>query len=115
MHQTSIQPVQNNPLKFAPNVDEALLLLLRPGNQAFMAPDQAVTESFDDLKAHQLAVMAGGQAAIRPLLQRFEPAALETRFGKPSGLAGLLPGERQAQHWDNFTALYAAILREAED
>ncbi|MEN0105805.1 MAG: type VI secretion system-associated FHA domain protein TagH, partial [Pseudomonas sp.] len=42
MNQTTIQPVHNNPLKFAPNVDEALLLLLRPGNQAFMPPDQAV-------------------------------------------------------------------------
>lgn len=38
MQQTSIAPVQNNPLKFAPNAEEALLLLLRPGNQAFMPP-----------------------------------------------------------------------------
>ena len=92
MAQTMIQPVQNNPLKFAPNVDEAMLLLLRRDNQAFMAPDRAVADSFEDLKAHQLAVMAGVQAAIRHLLARFEPAALEARFGKPAGLSGLLPG-----------------------
>ncbi|MCR3828402.1 ATP-binding cassette domain-containing protein, partial [Pseudomonas aeruginosa] len=36
MAQTMIQPVQNNPLKFAPNVDEAMLLLLRRDNQAFL-------------------------------------------------------------------------------
>ncbi|KAJ14991.1 type VI secretion system-associated FHA domain protein TagH [Pseudomonas aeruginosa] len=115
MAQTMIQPVQNNPLKFAPNVDEAMLLLLRRDNQAFMAPDRAVADSFEDLKAHQLAVMAGVQAAIRHLLARFEPAALEARFGKPAGLSGLLPGARQAQNWDSFTELYAKILREAED
>ncbi|MBW6293523.1 type VI secretion system-associated FHA domain protein TagH, partial [Pseudomonas aeruginosa] len=115
MAQTMIQPVQNNPLKFAPNVEEAMLLLLRRDNQAFMAPDRAVADSFEDLKAHQLAVMAGVQAAIRHLLARFEPAALEARFGKPAGLSGLLPGARQAQNWDSFTELYAKILREAED
>ncbi|MFC5699296.1 type VI secretion system-associated FHA domain protein TagH [Pseudomonas sp. GCM10022186] len=115
MAQTMIRPVENNPLKFAPNVDEALLLLLRHGNQAFMAPDRAIAESFEDLKAHQLAVMAGVQAAIKHLLKRFEPAELEARLDKPSGLSGLLPGGRQAQYWELFTELYASISKEAED
>lgn len=115
MAQTMIRPVENNPLKFAPNVDEALLLLLRHGNQAFMLPDQAIAESFEDLKAHQLAVMAGVQAAIKHLLKRFEPAVLEARLNKPSGLSGLLPGGRQAQYWELFTELYASISKEAEE
>ncbi|OEC51988.1 type VI secretion system-associated FHA domain protein TagH [Pseudomonas sp. ENNP23] len=115
MSQTMIRPVENNPLKFAPNADEALLLLLRHGNAAFMPPDQAVKESFDDVKAHQLAVMAGVQAAIKHLLKRFEPAALEARLSKPSGLSALLPGSRQSQYWELFTDLYASISREAED
>ncbi|WP_437882107.1 type VI secretion system-associated FHA domain protein TagH [Pseudomonas sp. LRF_L74] len=115
MAQTTIQPVENNPLKFAPNVDEALLLLLRHDNRAFMAPDQAVAEGFDDLRAHQLAVMAGVQGAIKHLLRRFEPSVLEARLSKPSGLAALLPSARQAQYWELFTELFATISREAED
>lgn len=115
MAQTMIRPVENNPLKFAPNVDEALLLLLRSGNQAFMPADQAIKESFDDLKAHQLAVMAGVQASIKHLLKRFQPAILEARLSKPSGIGALLPGVRQAQYWELFTELYASISREAED
>lgn len=115
MQQTLIQPLENNPLKFAPNADEALLLLLRGGNQAFMAPDQAVSDSFDDLKAHQLAVMAGVQAAIGQLLKRFEPAALEARLEHPGGLAGLLSGSRQTRYWQQFTKLYGQIASEAED
>lgn len=115
MAQTMIQPVENNPLKFAPNVEEALLLLLRSGNQAFMPADQAIAESFDDLKAHQLAVMAGVQAAIKHLLKRFEPAVLETRLNKPTGIGGLLPGGKQAKYWELFTETYANISREAED
>ncbi|RON13127.1 type VI secretion system-associated FHA domain protein TagH [Pseudomonas frederiksbergensis] len=115
MAQTMIRPVENNPLKFAPNVDEALLLLLRAGNQAFMPADQAIKESFDDLKAHQLAVMAGVQASIKHLLKRFQPEVLEARLSKPSGIGALLPGTRQAQCWELFTERYASISREAED
>jgi len=115
IQQTMIQPVENNPLKFAPNVDEALLLLLRHGNQAFMAPDAAVRDSFDDLRAHQLAVMAGVEAAIKHLLARFEPAQLEERMGKPGGLSSLFNGSRQAQYWQQFTELYSNISREAQE
>ena len=115
MQQTTIAPVQNNPLKFAPNADEALLLLLRHGNQAFMPPDQAVSDSFDDLRAHQLAVMAGVEAAIKHLLNRFEPARLEERLAPAAGLAKLFGGSRQAHCWQQFTALYSQISQEAED
>ncbi|WP_214510131.1 type VI secretion system-associated FHA domain protein TagH [Pseudomonas brassicacearum] len=115
IQQTMIQPVENNPLKFAPNVDEALLLLLRHGNQAFMAPDAAVRDSFDDLRAHQLAVMAGVEAAIKHLLTRFEPAQLEERMAKPGGLSGIFSGSRQAQYWQQFTELYSNISREAQE
>jgi len=115
MQQTTIAPVQNNPLKFAPNADEALLLLLREGNQAFMAPDQAVRDSFDDLRAHQLAVMAGIEAALKHLLKRFEPARLEERLAPAAGLAKLFGGSRQAHCWQQFTELYNQISREAED
>ena len=115
MQQTMIQPAENNPLKFAPNADEALQLLLRHGNQAFMAPDIAVRDSFDDLRAHQLAVMAGVEAAIKHLLSRFEPAQLEERMGKPGGLSSLFSGSRQAQYWQQFTELYSNISREAQD
>ena len=115
MQQTMIQPAENNPLKFAPNAEEALLLLLRHGNHAFMAPDLAVRDSFDDLRAHQLAVMAGVEAAIKHLLTRFEPAQLEERMGKPGGLSSIFNGSRQAQYWQQFTELYSNISREAQE
>ncbi|AZF02682.1 Uncharacterized protein ImpI/VasC [Pseudomonas orientalis] len=115
MQQTMIRPAENNPLKFAPNADEALLLLLRHGNPAFMAPDAAVRDSFDDLRAHQLAVMAGVEAALKHLLLRFEPAQLEERMGKPGGLSSIFNGSRQAQYWQQFTELYSNISREAQE
>ncbi|UTL90859.1 type VI secretion system-associated FHA domain protein TagH [Pseudomonas fluorescens] len=115
MQQTTIAPVQNNPLKFAPNADEALLLLLRQHNTAFMAPDRAVQDSFDDLRAHQLAVMAGVEAAIRQLLTRFEPQGLEQRLAPASGLGKLFGSSRQAHCWQQFTTLYRQLSQEAEE
>lgn len=115
MQQTTIAPVQNNPLKFAPNADEALLLLLRQGSQAFMSADAALRDSFDDLRAHQLAVMAGVEAALEHLLARFEPARLEERLAPAAGLSKLFGGSRQAHCWQQFTTLYGQISREAED
>ncbi|MBK0057997.1 type VI secretion system-associated FHA domain protein TagH, partial [Pseudomonas sp. S44] len=115
MQQTTIAPVQNNPLKFAPNADEALLLLLRQGNQAFMPADQAVRDSFDDLRAHQLAVMAGVEAAIKHVLTRFEPARLEARLAPATGLSKVFGGSRQAHCWQQFTELYGQISAEAQD
>jgi type VI secretion system protein len=115
MQQTTIAPVQNNPLKFAPNADEALLLLLRHDHSTFLPPDQAAKDSFDDLRVHQLAVMAGVEAAIKNLLARFEPARLEQRLAPPSGLSKVFGGSRQAHCWEQFTKLYQQLSQEAED
>jgi type VI secretion system protein len=114
MQQTLIRPLENNPLKFAPNADEALLLLMRQGNQAFMDPVQAIDDSFNDLRAHQLAVMAGVEASIQSLLKRFEPACLEARMASPGPLTQLF-GSHSARCWRLFTELYTDISREAED
>lgn len=111
MQQTSIRPIENNPLKFAPNVEEAMTLLLTLRSQSYLSPERAVAEAFEDLQAHQLAMMAGMQAALGHLFRRFDPATLEARFGS----GGLLPGSRKARCWEQFTALYQDIAREAED
>jgi type VI secretion system protein len=79
-----------------------------------MPPDQAIADGFDDLHAHQLALMAGVEGAIKGLLKRFEPAELEARMGKPGAFTQLL-GSRQARYWRQFTKLYAQISHEAEE
>lgn len=112
MNQTSIRPIENNPLKFAPSVEEAMALLLTTRSNSYLPPERAIGESFEDLQAHQLAMMAGMQAALGHLFRRFDPATLEARFGNGGGL---LPGSRKARCWEQFSALYQEIAREAED
>ncbi|MEE4376214.1 MAG: type VI secretion system-associated FHA domain protein TagH [Candidatus Competibacteraceae bacterium] len=113
--QTMIKPVENNPLKFSPNVDDAMVCLLTKRGPAFLPAVRAVKEGFDDIKAHQIAVMAGVQAALIKLLRRFDPEALESRLGEGSMLDNIMPSKRKARYWELFMLLYREIAKEAED
>ncbi len=119
LERTAIGPLANNPLKTPPgqpplSPEQVITLLLLGEQQAYMSAVDAVRESFDDIKAHQLAVMAGIQAALNRLLARFDPANLETRL-EQSVLDNLWPANRKAKYWDLFMSEYQTIARESED
>lgn len=112
---TMIVTRDNNPLKFSPNVDAALTHLLGPAAAGFMPPARAMRDAFDDLRAHEIGVMAGMSAALDGVLARFDPAALDSAITKRGALAALLPGSRKAQLWEQFQQLYTQLSREAAD
>jgi type VI secretion system protein len=113
VEQTMIRARDNNALKFSVTPEEALLALLRPNRPGYKAPLAAVEEAFDDIRSHELAVMAGMQTGLLALLKRFDPATLETRLQK--GVFDILPSARKARFWEMFCATYKDIAREAED
>ncbi len=115
MNRTLLGAGENNPLKFVGNADDALrVLLLRP-IPGFLPADQAIGASLDDIKSHQLAVLAGMQAALTTVVHRFDPSQLEARLDRASLIEGILPAARKARYWELFKALYAEIARELED
>jgi len=114
LSQTTIQPAQNNPLKFSLGADDAMAALLTRRGQSYLPPVQAIRESVGDIKAHQVAVLAGMQIALQELLHRFDPAALEERMRKDRGLADLL-SVKKARYWDAFGRMYQDLIVEAED
>ncbi|PVV06247.1 MAG: hypothetical protein B6D77_16245 [gamma proteobacterium symbiont of Ctena orbiculata] len=115
MSQTMIQPVENNPLKFSINLEEALRHIINPNpSSGYLSPLSAFEEAHEDIEAHMLAVMVGMQAALQAVLQRFKPEILEQRLGQPA-LLEKLPLYRQAKTWELFTELYTEIANEAED
>jgi type VI secretion system protein len=110
--QTTIKPTDNNPLKFSLSVDDALLAILTKQGSGYLPPVEAFRESLDDIKAHQVAVLAGMQVALHGLLQRFDPQVLAERIEKEGG--GMLTSKK-ARYWDAFNQLYEQIASEAED
>ncbi|NLZ41945.1 MAG: type VI secretion system-associated FHA domain protein TagH [Comamonadaceae bacterium] len=112
---TMIVARQNNPLKFSPDADVALQHLLGERTPGFMGPAAAMRDAFDDLRAHELGVMAGMRAALAGVLARFEPAQLEAKLGERSRLAQLIPAARKARLWELFQELFAQLQAEAQD
>lgn len=112
---TMIVPRANNPLKFFPDVDTALTQML--GNQipGYLPPVDAISGAFDDLKAHELAVIAGMRAALAAVVQRFDPARIEQRLTEPGRMDKLLPGGRKARLWDRLLQSYGELARDADE
>jgi type VI secretion system FHA domain protein len=112
---TMIVSRENNPLKFSPTVEVALQHLLGPSAPGFMPPGPAVRDAYDDLRAHQLGVMAGMRAALDGVLQRFDPQQLEGKLTKKSAINSLIPATRKARLWESFQELFSQLQTEAQD
>lgn len=115
MQMTTIQPIENNPLKFAIHVDDALHDLLTKQNKNHLPAEQALNEAYDDIRAHQIAVISGIQASINELLARFEPEKLSERLQKQNSIAASMPWLRKAKLWALFEELHETINQEAQD
>jgi type VI secretion system protein len=113
MNMTTIQPVENNPLKFSLCTDDALNTLINNPGGACLSADQAFREAFNDIKAHELAVMAGMQGALGDVLKRFEPLALESYFESHGGKS--LLQQKKSWYWDQYIQQHTQLLNDAED
>jgi type VI secretion system FHA domain protein len=113
---TVIATRENNPLKFSPTVEAALQHLFGPRMPGFLPPGPAMRDAFDDLRAHQLGLVAGMRAALEGVLKRFDPSVLESAIARRSSLMdSLMPSGRKAKLWELFQELYAQLSQEAAD
>src|SRR5262245_47311320 len=112
---TRIAPAENNPLKLSPSAEAALAHLLAPSVPGFTSPLRAMKEAYDDLRAHEIGVLAGMRAALDEVLARFEPAGLEGRLAEAGLLSSLLPASRKAQLWELFVERYADVAEGARE
>ena len=112
---TMIAPACNNPLKFSPDGEVALLYLLGKPYPGFMEAGMALEEAFSDLNRHQLGMISGTRAALRHVLERFDPETI-CHGAQRDGLAhGLLAVGRKARLWDAYGRYYAAMREQADD
>ena len=111
---TSMRPIENNPLKFSANAAQALQNLLAPRNQAYLGPVEAFDEGFQDIKAHQMATMAGMRAAFDSMLKRFDPDELAERFEKRVKRASLISISGKSRYWDLYRELYEEWTQDAD-
>lgn len=101
---TVIQRSENNPLKFAPNAQEAVSKLLSPANPAFLTGEAALDDAVEDIRHHQVAMLFGMRTAFHAMLERFDPAGFE-----PSAPVGRAPFRRKEQPWDIYRRQFQAL------
>lgn len=108
MNVTTIQPVENNPLKFSADVDEALDNIFLRRSQAYKEPLSAVREGFQEIAEHQLAMIAGMRSAFEHMLRDFDHERLESRFDQ-QGKRSAVGMVRRARYWDQYQAYYREL------
>lgn len=111
---TTIQPVENNPLKFSANIDDALENMFIKSNKAYKEPIAAVREGFQGIADHQVAVLAGMQAAFRGMLDRFDPETLEKRFEKYNK-SGLIQFGQKGKNWESYKEFHNELVNNIDN
>ncbi|HEY5761430.1 MAG TPA: type VI secretion system-associated FHA domain protein TagH [Steroidobacter sp.] len=115
LSQTTIQPADNNPLKFSASVDEALVKLLDGHNTSrYLGPVDAIRDSFADLRTHQHALSGAIQAAIDEVMNRIEPGELQERFDRGLKRGALLGAANKMKYWDLYTEFYHVLNQRNE-
>lgn len=112
MERTQISAGGNNPLKFSLSPEHAVETILRPKAKGYLDGAAAVREALDDIKAHEVAMVTGMEAAIKDVLARLSPKAVEDRAGGGGGLSVL--SNRKAKMWDEYEKLYASLAEQAD-
>lgn len=103
-----------NPLKFMPTVEDALAVLLAPPSGGFTDAETSIQGAVRDLAQHQVNTWRGLQAALRRMVDRFDPAALEKELEALGLLETLLAGGRRAKLWELYEKRFREIARSAE-
>lgn len=103
---TVIKKEENNPLKFCQTVDEALPYLFLQNVPGFLPAETAVEESVYDLCSHQMAMMAGIQAALKGAVNKFDPMVIEKSCD-----AGHF--NKGSKYWEFYSSNYNKISTDA--
>lgn len=111
---TQVKVSENNPLKFAANAEDALGNLLGRRNPAYLAPKEAFDDALDDVRFHQLAMLAGVRAGFDNLMNRFDPAQLQETFERQGKRGGLF-GNNKVTYWDRYAERYEEMTQDRDE
>ncbi|GGC82860.1 hypothetical protein GCM10011396_32750 [Undibacterium terreum] len=102
----------NNPLKFLQDSDTIMLQMLRKKMPGFMDPVSSMQEAFLDIHAHQSALVAGMQAALLDMMERYNPEIVIQQTPSEGTMENLMPSLRKARMWDKQVERFQIVRRE---
>jgi len=111
---TMFRPADNNPLKFSANVEDALHNLLVKRNAAYLGPVDAFADAFDDLRDHQLAMLAGLRVAFDAMLAEFNADKLQEEFDDQMGKHALPLMPAKMRYWELYREKHQELAKDAD-
>ncbi|QZH74564.1 MAG: type VI secretion system-associated FHA domain protein TagH [Erythrobacter sp.] len=110
VERTQLAIGRNNPLKHLPPQDAAKVLLGDP-LPGFQDSEEAIRGAFEDLKRHQLAMLAGVQRALQAVFDRLSPEEIEKLTITANASKKLL--SLKVDPWDIYRTVFQALKKDA--
>ena len=114
---TIIQRRRNNPLKHSTDAQDALHNLLLKKGSGYLGPVEAFEDAFNDLRHHQLAMLAGVRLAFDAMFSQFDPERLQKEFDRhtPRARKGALAAlQSKPDYWDLYKDWVQRLSNDAE-
>lgn len=112
VERTQLSIGKNNPLKHLPPLDAAKIMLGDP-LPGFQGAEDALKSAFEDLKKHQLAMLAGVQRALTEVFSKLSPAEIEKMIEKAGSGKKMGRFSRGADRWSVYATVFEALRRDA--
>ena len=114
IEQTMISAGGNNPLKFSISPEQAIEALVKPKSRGYLGSETATEQALNDIKAHEVAMVTGMEAALKGILAKLDPEVLGEQIESGGGIGGLLKGKK-ARYWEVYEKMYGQISDQAEN
>ena len=114
MRSTTFKAVNNNPLKFSANVDDAFHNLLVKRNAAYLPPVEAFEDAFCDVRDHQAAFLVAMRLAFESMLAHFDPGQLQEDFDRQLKKGSILGVPAKLRYWDLYREKYGDMVKDAD-
>jgi len=112
--QTMVGASEVNPLKFLPTVEDVIVTIISERSPGFLSGEAAIGDAVKDLAQHHVRAWRGVQAALRRMIDRFDPAVIEEELKSNSAIGNLLAGGRNAKLWELYQKRHRDIAQSAE-
>ncbi|RWE44290.1 type VI secretion system-associated FHA domain protein TagH [Mesorhizobium sp.] len=112
--QTVVGASEVNPLKFLPTADDVIVTIISERSPGFLSGEAAIDDAVKDLAQHHVRAWRGVQAALRRMIDRFDPAVIEEELKSNSAIGNLLSGGRNAKLWELYQKRHRDIAQSAE-
>jgi type VI secretion system protein ImpI len=114
MATTQVAQKNNNPLKFSADVADALHKLLVQRSPAYLDTVNSFTDAFDDIRVHQLAMLASLRVAFDFMLHQFDPEVLQAQFSRQTGRGSVLGIGGKPKLWEAYVARFGELAADRD-